>query len=816
MNKYIKYIFVMALSMAAACEKGPVGYEVDGNAVVLEAYGPNPVLRGADLTFIGQNMDKITSVILPTDKEIISSEFKEVSSESFKVTVPMDCDPGSVTLIFDGGTITAKTELSYTEPFEITSISPVGEILEMGDSVTVEGEYLNNIVAVGFINNVTVPSEEFGTHTRYMLKFAVPKGAISGVIYVADANGNNAYSSEELTINQPAVSTVSPETIRPGDEVTVSGMLLDQIESLKFAGSEEITAEDFVSASKTAIKVIVPDNVHDGKVTLTTAAGETLETENSVTVKVPSEIVVKAADVFKAGHEVEITGNDVDLVTGASFGTTAAENFSNDGKTVKITIPATAVDGPVTLSTAAEKTVNTETITLVKPVITSLGQTTVVAGETFDINGTDLDLITEVTLNGTVCEFQTAGSDRLTVSTTAAHNTGKVAIKAANGYMTEYETELTVTYNSRIIVTSITETVAAGEEVTISGSNFNMIEAVYFGDIKITSYTSRSDTELVFVVPEEAGGTYNPRFILTTGEEETCPFQVNVTGALSVVSVWTGSFDLGSWAANLELSWGANPFGSMPYGATIHVEYTTSGANAQLKLVNAQDWSVLTSITDADPQWGTINVAEGSTHISYLLNNTDIDNLVNYGLVVSGQNAVITSVYYTFENAGTKPVSPSDIMLVDFEGNHNHTAWAGGSEIVTENGNNYLRIISDVNPAGSGAWIINCNDRAEAVTVENIEEYSLCLDVLVPQGWSDNGTIISQFVFSGWHWYGASLFSGLSGNGKWQTLKIPVSFWNLTGRLELAANGEIGLFLDGSSTSGLPVGMCFDNLRLSK
>lgn len=816
MNKYIKYIFVMALSMTAACEKGPLGYEVDKDAVVLEAYGPNPVLRGADLTFIGQNMDKITSVILPTDKEIISSEFREVSRESFKVTVPMDCEPGNVTLIFDGGTITAKTELSYTEPFEITSISPVGEMLEMGDSVTVEGEYLNNIVAVGFINNVTVPSEEFGTHTRYTIKFAVPKGAISGIIYVADANGNNAYSTEELTVNQPTVSSVSPETARPGDEVTVSGTLLDQIESLKFAGSEEIAAEDFVSAGKTAIKVIVPDDVHDGKVILTTAAGETLETENSVTVKVPSEIAVKASDVFKAGHEVEITGTDIDLVTGASFGTTAAENFANDGKTVKITIPAAAVDGPVTLSTAAEKTVETETITLVKPVITSLGQATVVAGETFDINGADLDLVTGVTLNGTSCEFQAAGNDRLTVSTTAVHSTGKVAVKAANGYTAEYETELTVTYNSRILVTSITETVAAGEEVTMSGSNFNMIEAVYFGDIKITSYTSRSDTELVFVVPEDAGGTYNPRFILTTGEEETCPFQVNVTGALSVVSVWTGSFDLGSWAANLELSWGANPFGSMPYGSTIHVEYTTSGSNAQLKLVNAEDWSVLTSITDADPQWGTINVAEGSTHVSYLLNNTDVYNLVNYGLVVSGQNAVVTSVYYTYENTGAKPVTPSDIMLVDFEGSHNHTAWAGGSEIVTENGNNYLRIISEVNPSGSGAWIINCNDRTDAVTVDNIEAYSLCLDVLVPQGWSDDGTIMSQFVFGGWHWYGASLFSGLSGNGKWQTLEIPVSYWSLTGSLELPSNGEIGLFLDGSSTSGLPVGMCFDNFRLSK
>ena len=52
---------IMLAACLTACEKAPNGYEVDEDAVVLEAYGPNPVLRGSDLTFIGQNLDRITA-----------------------------------------------------------------------------------------------------------------------------------------------------------------------------------------------------------------------------------------------------------------------------------------------------------------------------------------------------------------------------------------------------------------------------------------------------------------------------------------------------------------------------------------------------------------------------------------------------------------------------------------------------------------------------------------------------------------------------------------------------------------------------------
>ena len=84
----------MLLFTLAACKTEPDGYEVDKNSVVLEVFGPNPVLRGAELKFVGQNLDKIRSVILPVGIEILSSDFKEAGPGSFKVKVPIECEPG--------------------------------------------------------------------------------------------------------------------------------------------------------------------------------------------------------------------------------------------------------------------------------------------------------------------------------------------------------------------------------------------------------------------------------------------------------------------------------------------------------------------------------------------------------------------------------------------------------------------------------------------------------------------------------------------------------------------------------------------------
>lgn len=526
----------MAVIPLAGCDME----ESTTGAVVLESYGPNPVLRGSDLTFIGQNFDKVTAVILPVNIEIPASQFKDATATSFKVTVPMECEPGEVSLVFDMGTVTAKTTLSYTEQFSISSVKPQDEtktVLVAGDSVVVEGEYLNNIVKFVFDKGGAVAEGEMiGVHTRRQVTFAVPMGAMTGRIYGEDANGNQVYSENELNILQPTVSGVTPLGVRPGDRVTISGSLLDQVLSVAFTGSEEaIPAEQFGSMSATSFTVTVPSDAKDGALTLISAAQQEIVTEQKIVMRVPAGLELAAENVYKPGREIVITGTDLDLVTGVKFagGESGVDGtFSYADGALKVTVPDAAADGALTLSTAAGKSVQTASVTMAKPVITAVSST-VVAGETFAVSGTDLDLVTEVTLGGTGCTFSVTDDGKsITVTTSATSATGKVAVSTANGYSTEWPTEVEVSYNSVVIVSSLTESVAPGGTVTMQGSKFNMIEAIYVGTTKVTSYTTRTDTEYIFTIPAVvASGSYNLRFVLTTGEEETCALSIEVTGS---------------------------------------------------------------------------------------------------------------------------------------------------------------------------------------------------------------------------------------------------------------------------------------------
>lgn len=822
MKKIFGYMIAAAalFGVVTSCVEGPLGYEVDKEAVVLEAYGPNPLLRGNDLTFIGQNLDKITSVVLPVDIEIPASEFKEVTANSFKVTVPIEAEAGAVTLYYEGGKITPVTELSYTEPFYLDGLEADDKLVQ-GDSVTVKGDYLNNIALIGFSGaKVTVPSEEFGTWNRYQITFAIPRGAASGKVYVADANGNQVFSEEDINVVQPTVAAVSPAEVRPGDVVAIAGTLLDQVDAVKFTGGSDIT--EFKSVTATKIEVEVPWNVQDGAVALTTAAGNTITTTNELVVKVPAALKVEAETVFKAGLNVVITGTDIDLVNGVSFASgVAQETFTNAEGKLSAAIPATAVDGVITLSMASGKTVETPAITLVKPTLTGLGAVEVVAGNTFTVAGTDLDLVTEVTLAGDKVEFTADSDKQLTVTTTATNKTGKVAVKTANGTTVESEAELTVTYDSFVIVNSLTSSASIGDEVTMLGSNFNMIEAIYFEDVKVTGYSKRADDEMVFTIPTTVDtGTYNLRFVLTTGDEETCVVPIEVKGALTTVMVWEGNTDLGnSWSVTVNLAW-ANYFKGIPYGATLHVEFEPAAASGtQIKLMRGEDWAVLQSFPGNE--WGVVEMTEGTTHASYVLVDADVKDLDYAGLVVGGQNIVITKVYYTYENTGTDPIRPTDIMLVDYDdhGGHNGDwdgSWSSIGEIIDRYGDKsdqYFRVNAD---QSGEVWLMNCNHQANYTDITNwsvdaAENYVVKFDVMIEEGASslDASQSAMQYVLGdGWYWVGPGFFPSTTG-GKWITVSKPLSDLGLSGALDLSSG------TNGCYGSGVPAGLCLDNLRLS-
>ena len=75
----LSILFAALVCSAAACSNEELDTaQYSGKQVRLVSYGPNPVMRGGALTFIGSNLDKIVEVDVPgveplTQIEVVSS-----------------------------------------------------------------------------------------------------------------------------------------------------------------------------------------------------------------------------------------------------------------------------------------------------------------------------------------------------------------------------------------------------------------------------------------------------------------------------------------------------------------------------------------------------------------------------------------------------------------------------------------------------------------------------------------------------------------------------------------------------------------------
>lgn len=353
-NSFIGYIMGAAFAAIslAGCQKEPNGYEVDKDALVLEVFGPNPVVRGEELTFVGQNLNRIKSVILPEGIEIPSSEFIDAGRSSFSVTVPMECEEGHVALLYNGGEIVSDSELTYTEEFTIAKVYPqeAGTArLQPGDSLVVEGEYLDNIAKFVFGNGAVAEGDLIGTQTRYMVCFAVPAGAVSGRVYAEDWNGNQVYFPDEVSVLQPEITDITPtEGIRPGEtSLTISGTLLDYITFITFPGVEEPVEDfEFDSVSETEIEVTVPEGFRGGKLGFSTGAEQTFEPDFTLGLAAPAVSCITADAQVQSEGTFTIEGTDLDLVERVTVGGQDCGFVYDDASSsVTVTVSAAVPEG---------------------------------------------------------------------------------------------------------------------------------------------------------------------------------------------------------------------------------------------------------------------------------------------------------------------------------------------------------------------------------------------------------------------------------------------------------------------------------------
>ena len=523
--KKISNIFAMlvvalvGLSLTACSDGDDLSTDQYGNDISLQSFGPCPVLRGGTLYFYGTNLDQIESINLPGADPITAYEILQSGYNSkISIQVPAEkCEPGQIVLkTKKGGEITSVSPITYREDIEITKFFVGNEgtmVGNVGDVVTIKGDYLNLMHGVIFAGSDTIKEAEFVGHDRYTIQVKIPAEARTGVITLTDTikDGTSLETKEELTINTPEATPIKDRNIKAGEILSIKGASFDQIASVKFEGAT-VDAADFKSQSAAEITVAVPAKATDGTFYVVTKSGIEVPVGNIITV-VPTQLVATPNPV-KNGAEITITGKDMDLITGIAF-TNAKESKLNKVETTKVTstVPEDAQEGDITLSLANGKTV-TVAYTLVKPTVASCTPAAITAGEKTIIKGTDLDLVASITFPGdveqTVEIFAAQNTNAIAVTVPAACAGTGFKLNLKNGTTIEMKDALSIKAATDPAIASITPGEAtAGSTITITGKNFQNIQNLYIGSYKVNRYTSRTNTEIVCQVPANAEvGTY--------------------------------------------------------------------------------------------------------------------------------------------------------------------------------------------------------------------------------------------------------------------------------------------------------------------
>ena len=660
--KKISKIFAMlvvalvGLSLTACSDGDDLSTDQYGNDISLQSFGPCPVLRGGTLYFYGTNLDQIESINLPGADPITAYEILQSGYNSkISIQVPAEkCEPGQIVLkTKKGGEITSVSPITYREDIEITKffVGNEGTIVgNVGDVVTIKGDYLNLMHGVIFAGSDTIKEAEFVGHDRYTIQVKIPVEARTGVITLTDTlkDGTSLETKEELTINTPEATPIENRNIKAGEILSIKGSAFDQIASVKFEGAT-VDAADFKSQSATEITVAVPVKATDGTFYVVTKSGVEVPVGNIITV-VPTQLVATPNPV-KNGAEITITGKDMDLITGIAF-PNAKESKLNKVETTKVTstVPEDAQKGDITLSLDNGKTV-VVAYTLVEPTVASCTPAAITAGEKTVIKGTDLDLVKSITFPGdveqTVDKFAAQNAQAIAVTVPAACAGSGFKLNLKNGITINIDGQLSIKAATDPAIASITPGEAiAGSTITITGKNFQNIQNLYIGSYKVNRYTSRSNTEIVCQVPATAEvGTYKIVMEDLDGNKIEGP-EFKVVPAEKDIAELVTNMDNGKITYPFDFSWssGSGKFYltkdvfekvKVKVGSKLIV-YKDPTVKGQVQINKNEDgWPNITTIADWNPS---------ESKLEYVFDETAVEVAHSCGFAIQGDLTGVTKI----------------------------------------------------------------------------------------------------------------------------------------------------------------------------
>lgn len=393
----------------------------------------------------------------------------------------------------------------------------------------------------------------------------------------------------DATSDAVKLLSFGPTGAKHGDTLRFIGTNLDKVTAIQFAGTNATVAQNaFKQQSPELILVVVPPVAEKGFVTLKTPQGDIVsKTQFNLNLKTTAAITSMTKQA-RPGENITLNGNYLNWVKRITFGRdkSVTSFVSQTLNQLVVRVPDDAQTGPLVVSISGTDSVDVQTADTLKvalPVITALSPNPVKHQSNLTITGTDLDLTKQVLFEGVstpVTVFVSQSATQLVVRVPAAAQKGKLNLVAASGVKSPSAADVDVLLPA--ITMMAPNPIDAGANLTITGTNLDLVSGISFvgAASTVTSFESQTPTQLVVKVP---AGTLKGKLTL------------NVLNSTLTVTT----------AADLQINGGLPPLPDFPFAI-----YTDALQNT------FQDWS----FTDTHDFNSTANVRQGARSIKAVYN----------------------------------------------------------------------------------------------------------------------------------------------------------------------------------------------------
>ena len=441
---------VLRYSGGTITTKTPIRYS---EPVSVDELTPASIKPGDILEIKGEYLNLMSEVCFSflegrDSVNVFADDFIAHERNVIKVVVPEEAVSGIVT-VSDAAEIPqmikSKKEIAVVlpaveKPVDLTNAVP-------GSTVTVKGTDFDLVRSVVMPNGSEVDFAYDADNSA--ISFVLPANVIDGAIVAMPASGVKV-AIANIGVVVPTELTATPsDGIRPGDEIAVKGVNMDQVASVTIPNAGEVA---LTYTSATEIRFAYPAMGQSGDAVLNLFSGK--QATVALTTAKPEVQAFEPATV-SAAAEFKMVGRNLDLVSQVTFnGGITVDVTPSSATELTMTADPNAQSGALTLTMANGETVTTPALTIQAPeccFITNVLTENLIAGELMEAEVVNGDKLTNVLVNAKACQFIINGSRLLINLPADCGGKSTVTLVSSNGSI-DYQYEIIGSTHQSIVV----------------------------------------------------------------------------------------------------------------------------------------------------------------------------------------------------------------------------------------------------------------------------------------------------------------------------------------------------------------------------